>query len=104
MFLYPLAIVLILLSLGSPFFNDSKIVYATTITLTLFAALPDFFRTLCPLLEAQNIVCTPLIAFNAVVSRYLPMSQLGLGWLLPAAIGFGAGIILNRLNRRLIHR
>lgn len=98
MFLYPLAIVLILLSLGSRFFHDSKIVYASTAAFTLFAALLDFLRTLCPLLGAENIMYTPLNRLIAVVGRYLPMFQLGLGWLLPAMAGFGVGLLLERRN------
>lgn len=98
MFLYPLAIVLILLSLGSRFFHDSKIVYASTAAFTLLAALLDFLRTLCPLLGAENRIYAPLNRFIAVVGRYLPMFQLGLGWLLPAMAGFGVGLLLERRN------
>ena len=46
MFLYPLAIVLILLALFGKFFGNDRRVYCWTIGLTLLAALYDLLRTL----------------------------------------------------------
>ena len=46
MFLYPLAIVLILLALFGKFFSHDKKVYNWVISLTLISALYDLLRTL----------------------------------------------------------
>ncbi len=96
MLMYPLALVLILLSLFSKFFKRSRIVYRATIFLTLPAALLD----LCANLPVTNLpVITPLVDGY---HKYLPLAALGLGWVLPALVGAFLGLSLfyfkNRLN------
>lgn len=90
MFLYPLAMTLILLALLSRFFGDSQTVYSWTIGFTLAAAIIDFLNAL------QSLLPAPSSAIEAIVSiaqRMLPFFSLGLGWVLPAMIGFGIGMI-----------
>lgn len=82
MFLYPLAIVLILLAFTSPLFKHSRAVYATTITVTFFIAVIDGLKTLTGTLEVANPAW-----LQAVIDTYstiLPLYNEGLGWLLPA--------------------
>ena len=55
MFLYPLAIVIILLSLCSPLFNDSRIVFAWTIGFTFIGAIYDFCNTLQKIQTSINL-------------------------------------------------
>ncbi|WP_203333947.1 branched-chain amino acid transport system II carrier protein [Planococcus beigongshangi] len=82
MFLYPLAIVLILLAFTSPLFNHARAVYVATITVTFFIAVVDGLKTLTGTLEVANPAW-----LQAVIDTYsaiLPLYNEGLGWLLPA--------------------
>ena len=95
MFLYPLAIVLILLALTSRLFGHDKIVYRWTIGFTLVAAVYDLLFALPAavksLLHLDHIL--------EVLARFLPLSSLGLGWLLPTFLGLAVGLIVHVLRR-----
>ena len=80
-FLYPLAIVLILLGLFGRFFGHSRAVYQWTMGFTLAAAVLE----LCRVVSFQPVI--------DIAAKFLPLYFYGLGWLLPAAIGFVIGII-----------
>ena len=94
MFLYPLAITLIILSLLSPILNKQKHVYKWTTILTAFAAFFDFCNAL-PTTIKETSAISSIINFAKV---YLPGFTYGFGWIIPALIGFIIGFILWRLN------
>ena len=96
MFLYPLAIVLILLALFGKFFGNDRRVYCWTIGLTLLAALYDLLRTLPEGLRAGLHLDGALRAVGGV----LPLSSQGLGWICPAALGLVIGLIAHFAGRR----
>lgn len=96
MFLYPLAMTLILLALGARFFGDSQKVYAWTIGFTLAAAVIDFLNALQSLLPAPSALIASIVG---AASRVLPLFSLGLGWILPAVIGFGIGMAMREKKR-----
>lgn len=96
MFLYPLAIVLILLTLFSGLYHDSIIVYQITIYFTLIAALIDGIKA-SPAFIAHTSLSKMLISFG---THYLPFSSLGMGWVLPAVVGFILGLLIYRINGR----
>lgn len=84
MFLYPLAIVLILLAFASPVFHHARVVYVATITVTFFIAVIDGFKTLTGTLAIENPAwLQTIIDFYGAV---LPLYNEGLGWLLPAVV------------------
>ena len=83
-FLYPLAIVLILLGLFGRFFGHAKGVYQWTMWFTLAAAL----------LELGRVVEIP--AVTELAGKFLPLYSYGLGWVVPAAVGFVVGMVLER--------
>lgn len=83
-FLYPLAIVLILLGLFGRFFHHAKGVYQWTMGFTLCAAV----------LELGRVVGIP--AVMELAGRFLPLYSYGLGWVLPAAVGFVVGMVLEK--------
>ena len=87
-FLYPLAIVLILLGLLGGFFSHARRVYLWTIRFTLAAAV----------LELCRVVGLRPVA--VMVGHILPLYDYGLGWLLPAALGFGLGLAVDRLQKK----
>ncbi|MGM8213593.1 branched-chain amino acid transport system II carrier protein [Virgibacillus sp. W0430] len=82
MFLYPLAIVLILLTFLSPLFYHAQIVYVTTITVTVLISIIDGLKTFCSIFEMEYFGwMTPIINFY---DNVLPLYSDGLGWILPA--------------------
>ena len=77
MFLYPLAITLIALSLFGKFFAYDRAVFVWTTALTLVGALYDFAAALpAPLLAACR-----LDGVLAMLRETLPLAKLGLFWL-----------------------
>lgn len=90
MFLYPLAIVLIILSLLNPVIKKQKIVYQWTIGLTVFAALFDFINALPKSVKEKGV----LGEIIQVATYYLPGFENGFGWILPSIFGFIVGVIM----------
>ena len=96
MFLYPLAITLILLSLCGRFFNYDRTVFAWTTALTLIAALCDFIAALPSSIFAA-LGCN---GFQQLAGSLLPLSGLGLGWICPAIAGLIIGLIFHAMRRK----
>lgn len=90
MFLYPLAITLILLSLAGKFIGTNPTVYRTTTAFTLIAAVFDMIGAVSGMMPGSRV----LAGLKAFAGNILPLYDLGLGWILPAAIGFLAGLLL----------
>lgn len=90
MFLYPLAITLILLSLSGKFIGANPTVYRTTTAFTLIAAVFDMIGAVSGMMPGNQV----LAGLKAFAGNILPLYDLGLGWILPAAIGFLAGLLL----------
>ena len=75
MFLYPLAIVIILLAFTSKLFNDARIVYVITIFFTFCISVFDGLTTLTDSLEIDNFAwMNPVINFY---DRILPLYDAG---------------------------
>ena len=88
MFLYPLAITLILLALLGHFFDHDRAVYVWVTGLTLVAAFYDLLRTLPDHLRA-------VLHVNGLVDtvgKALPFATIGLGWICPAILGLVIGL------------
>ena len=88
MFVYPLAITLILLALTEKWFGGSRVVYICTTAFTLAAAGLDFLGTLSGMLPGNAF----LSAVTAFAGRYIPLFRLGMGWVVPACVGFALGL------------
>ncbi len=95
MFLYPLAITLILLSLFGRFFDYDRAVYAWTTGLTLIAALGDFVSAL----PESVFVAINGGAIVGLAESFLPFFNLGLGWLCPAFAGVVIGLCVRYLRK-----
>ncbi len=91
MFLYPLAITLILLSLFGRFFNYDRTVFICTTIFTLIASIYDLIVALPEWLF--NAIGGP--AIKAAMTKILPFANLGLGWLCPALLGLVVGLVLH---------
>ena len=97
MFVYPLAITLILLALTEKWFGKSPIVYAFTTGFTLVAATLDFLGTLSGMLPGNRF----LAAITQFAGRFIPLYSLGMGWIVPALIGFAIGMGIHFYRHRL---
>ncbi|MDY5007962.1 branched-chain amino acid transport system II carrier protein [Candidatus Allofournierella merdipullorum] len=95
MFLYPLSIVLILLTLGSGLFGNDRRVLAWTVGFTVPAAVLDLVCALPKGSAAANF-----LAPVAGLAQWLPLADKGLGWVLPALVGFLLGLAFAKLPRR----
>lgn len=100
MFLYPLAIVLIILSLLFPVLNKAEEVYKWTTALTIFAAFFDLCNALPDTIKKSSVI-NSLIKFARV---YLPGFDFGFGWLIPALVGFIIGIVLWKVRGRSLEQ
>ncbi|WP_265456317.1 branched-chain amino acid transport system II carrier protein [Enterococcus sp. HY326] len=98
MFLYPLAIVLILLPLLEPLIGYRRLVYQMTTYFTLFAAIIDGLNAAPAWISNWSII-ESIINFG---SNYLPFFNIGMGWIIPAVVGFIISFILDlNFNKRI---
>lgn len=94
MFLYPLAITLILLSLLTPLIHKQGDIFRWTTIFTVIAAFFDFCNALPDNLKETGII-------QAVIDfarRYLPGFDYGFGWVIPALGGFVIGTVLWKIR------
>lgn len=96
MFLYPLAITLIILSLLSPIINKQKDIYRWTTGLTIIAAFFDLCNALPKTIKETTIV-NKIIDF---AHMYLPGFDYGFGWIIPALVGLIIGTIIWRSRKK----
>lgn len=95
MFLYPLAITIILLTLFSSFFNHSKIIYQFTTYFTMIASFVDGIKA-SPEFIANTGFAHAVITFG---EKFLPFFTIGMGWVLPAFVGFIIGFIVYQFKK-----
>lgn len=90
MYLYPLAIVLIFLSLAYPIIGKNRKIFTLTILFTGIFSIFDFLKALpkniSNLASIKNIV--------GFAKDYLPAFKLGFGWFIPAVLGFILALII----------
>jgi branched-chain amino acid:cation transporter, LIVCS family len=98
MFLYPLAIVLILLGLTAHFFGNAQSVFLMTMILTFLVSVIDGYVALKGSLENFSIGFLDRIA--TFYSDILPLYDIGLGWVFPAIIGAIIGIVVHVVRQK----
>lgn len=96
MFLYPLAITLILLGLFGNLFSHNKYVYRFVTGFTLVGATFDLIRTLPEGLKAF----LHIDPFIDTVGKVLPLSEYGFAWLCPALLGLCIGIAVMLITNK----
>jgi len=106
MFLYPIAITLILLGLLSPLFNNASVVYLSTMIFAMIPAIMDGIAN-----SPFSGLFKGLVGYHddmgtlhfGIYQNLLPFADMGFGWITPTILGFLIGIILYRikLNRIL---
>lgn len=87
--LYPIFIVLVILSLCDDAFQGSSLVYRLSIGMTLPFSIMDG-------LQAAEL---PLPGVHDFLVAYLPLYSVNLGWLLPALAGAIVGMLWNQMQK-----
>lgn len=86
--IYPLAIVIILLSFLDRWINGRRVIYVVSLIFTGFFAIID------GLLAAKfNLGGLPNF-----LDSFIPFYDLGIGWVVPAIIGAGIGVLISMLT------
>ena len=88
MLLYPFTIVLIALALCDRLFGGARCVYVASLAGAGVGAVFDFLKTL------------PFGIDVGFAGKFLPLFDLGLGWLVPAAVGCAIGVAIHLLTRQ----
>ncbi|WP_122646227.1 branched-chain amino acid transport system II carrier protein [Enterococcus mediterraneensis] len=96
MFVYPLAITLILLALLSPLFKHEGIVYRLTTYFTFIASILDGLNAAPAAVRNLSLVDSLL----SIAEKYLPFFTIGMGWIVPAAVGFVVGLIWSVFSKK----
>lgn len=98
-FLYPLAIVLMLLVFLSPIFKNDNMVYKITLLFTGFAAFFDGLKS-APEIITNNIFIKSILDLGDGI---LPFFKYGFGWIIPTVIGFVISFLVIKIlkNRRI---
>ncbi len=96
MFLYPICIVLIILSLFSLKIGKNHTIYKWTLIFTIIAVFFDLLSNL-PYGLADSLLVSKTLALP---KRFLPGFDLGFGWILLALIGFVIGYIIDKNNKK----
>ncbi len=91
MFLYPLTITLILLSLAGNWFRYDRRVFVAVTIPTAAAAFFDFLNAL-PAGVKSFLHAAPLLD---ALKEGLPFFSIGMGWVLPACLGLAVGVVLH---------
>lgn len=94
MFLYPLSMVLILLSVFSPLFKRDGVVYLTVVVCTVVPAFFDMIVAF-PKVVSQSHVGLAVAGMRS----YLPLANIGMSWAVPALVGLVVGLVLHFVRR-----
>lgn len=89
MFLYPLVLVLILLSVFSPLFHRDSMVYFFVVLFTIVPAFGDMVVAFPKVVSGSSFG-----TMVAAMRSHLPLASLGLSWLVPALVGLVLGRLL----------
>lgn len=91
MFLYPLAIVTIIMALTAGLYGHDKAVTNWTVLLTLIAAVYELIRALPDEVKAL----LNLDEITDLIGGLLPFSEFGLSWICPALLGLVIGLCVH---------
>lgn len=82
--IYPIAIVLMIVSLFAGKFGHARIVYILPLVVTTFVAIND----------GLNATSWKIEAYNNFLLKVLPFQAQSLGWLIPAVVAFIVGAVI----------
>ena len=96
MFIYPISIVLIFLSIISIFIGKKKFVYELTLSVTGIFAFLDFLKASPDFISKSSLV-TKILGF---ASESLPGFEIGFAWVIPALMAFLIAFIIDKNRSR----
>lgn len=99
-FLYPIAIVLIILAFSGKHFEQSSIVYKWTVGLT---CIPAFFGFLAGL-PLPAIDFLQIHGIVEIVGNVFPFSDIGFGWVIPSILGFVIGLTVYKFKNKSLSK
>ena len=97
MFLYPLAIILVLLGVSGPLFKNNPIVYQTVTIFTIIPAIIDGLKSSPAWIQNASIT-QKIIEF---AKNTLPFFGIGMGWIVPAVFGLILGLGIYLIKEKL---
>lgn len=100
MFLYPLAITLILLGIFGNLFHHSRYVYGFVTGFTLFAAVFDFLKAFVANFPGSTMETVFKTQWLPILNRVFPLFEYGLGWLVPAGLGLIVGLAVMHVKEK----
>lgn len=92
MFIYPISIVLIGLSIISIFIGKRKFVYQVSLGITALFAFLDFLKASPDFISKSNLV----VKVIDISSSILPGFETGFAWILPSLLAFGIALIIDK--------
>lgn len=95
MFLYPIAMVLIILSISGSLFDRDSIVYFCGILFTIIPAILDMIASFPPIVSQQSWA----LQLKTFQLKFLPFADIGMDWVIPAIIGLVIGLILHFMKK-----
>ena len=98
MFLYPLTISLILLSLFGKFFDFDKRVFVMATIFNIVAAVFDFIVAFPSVIMPESFIENTKLLGNKI----FPFFNIGLGWLVPTIIGLIIGLIWKKASTKKV--
>ena len=98
MFVYPLAITLILLALFGNLFHHDRAVYVSVTAFTCIAALFDLAKAL----PANLKTALHLDGTVGLAEKILPFFDISLGWVLPAFVGLVLGLVIHFAKKQKV--
>ena len=98
LFLYPLAITLILLALFGNLFHHDRAVYVSVTAFTCIAALFDLAKAL----PANLKTALHLDGAVGLAEKILPFFDISLGWVFPAFVGLVLGLVIHFAKKQKV--
>ena len=92
MFIYPLSIVLIFLSIVSIFIGKRKLVYQISLGVTSLFAFLDLLKASPEIISKSK----PVVSILDLGSKYLIGFEIGFAWFIPAIIAFFLALIIDK--------
>lgn len=92
MFIYPISIVLITLSIISIFIGKRKFIYQISLGVTGIFAFLDFLKA-SPEFISKSVFVTKLLD---IANASLPGFEIGFAWVIPAILAFFLGLIIDK--------
>lgn len=96
MFIYPISIVLITLSIISIFIGKRKFIYQISLGVTGIFAFLDFLKA-SPEFISKSVFVTKLLD---IANASLPGFKIGFAWVIPAILAFFLGLIIDKKRIR----